>query len=924
MRQSPFHIYYTARMLASYAGEDALVPALASSDMEIYPYQIAAARFALRSPYLPGCILGDECSLGKTYEALLIATQLWYDGKTRQLLILPVNMIGQWTEKLENSFSIPYVVMDTQEAFQRQEGENPFAQDALVITSYDFAVEKADAIGELKWHIVIFDEANCLNKAYTGENKTATTLKRATDGCFKLLLTATPIELSVMDIYGLLYFIDETLLPDDPDTFYHTYFRRPDRYAELGRWVSPYCFRTLKSQVTAYVNFTNRVPYTLSCDFTKEEKRLYEEIMAYVKKTGSLAYPDKTERDVYNMTIQWGHILSSSPQAIGVTLRGAVKRLQERKPADAEGQERYEAELALLTDLQKQAQGIQMSGKMKTLLAVLKKCFARLRQIKASQKAILFTDNLTTMVHLSRLLTEKGYAVLTYSGEKARDYSIMKRFRQDQDVQILIATDDMAKGLDIEFCPVVINYDLLTNAPEMEQRICRCHRQGQRSDVLVVNLVSKDNYADIRCLELINKRVAQFDGIFGMSDTILGNFDAAVDDVLAALRPAGQIQTAFSQNLLEHEAENTAVVEQAENALFTTFTKEVAEKVTLLPRYLEKETQKLNDDLWEVVKYFFKQYNVDQPVFQIDEAERTVTLLQPNNPPVLFTYMIDQFPRKPKFQRYRSISKYGMDKHFLPHQGRIALAGFLSDGILKAVPCEERGTLTVDGDIEDCVIGLYGVTIAPKEKIDWTNDAIYRWAFAGQTASGRILSDEECRRIMELSVVEYTEQFIIDERQKREAEKEGRTYQPTRHSLQDRIGYTQPKPCPLDDHLSVVPYVREQLEKQKDACAEEIERLKLRMAKRKAALDQELETLKDQVEKLEQEAGGAVDRVTQMRAQRQLRLLQKERMEKEDKLFLNGLRLDAELEEQIKQFVENSDWAGKARRHYLIQVTGNN
>lgn len=229
MQKTPFHAYITARTLEQYAGDERLLPAFASSNIEIYPYQIAAAQFALRSPYLKGCILCDEGSLGKTFEALLIATQKWFEGQDRQLMVLPANLVRQWTTKMEASFNLPYILIDCAEIFDellRCGEENPFAQDALVITAYDFAVEKAAYIQKQLWDIVIFDEADRLNKAHTGENKTASALKAATEGSYKILLTPTPITKDIMDIYGLIYFIDETALPDAGD-FYVRYFRKP-------------------------------------------------------------------------------------------------------------------------------------------------------------------------------------------------------------------------------------------------------------------------------------------------------------------------------------------------------------------------------------------------------------------------------------------------------------------------------------------------------------------------------------------------------------------------------------------------------------------------------------------------------------------------------------------------------------------------
>ncbi len=179
---------------------------------------------------------------------------------------------------------------------------------------------------------------------------------------------------------------------------------------------------------------------------------------------------------------------------------------------------------------------------MQTLYEVLKK--------SDLPKAILFTDNLTTLEVLKNFLLFNDFKVIT---TEQADYA--KAFRVAK-TAILLATDTAAKGLDFEFCPMVVNYDLLWNAIEMEQRIARCHRQGQREDVLVVNLLCRENMADVRILELINKRVLQFDGIFGMSDPLVGNFDTSLAEILPQLREKEEIAQAFSDNLQTHKPEN--------------------------------------------------------------------------------------------------------------------------------------------------------------------------------------------------------------------------------------------------------------------------------------------------------------------------------------------------------------------------------
>ena len=317
---------------------------------------------------------------------------------------------------------------------------------------------------------------------------------------FKLLLTPTPITNSIMDVYGLIHFIDESVLPD-AEEFYRRYYRKPEKYPELAAWVSRFAFRTLKSQVAGYVNFTNRLPIVVSYTLNETEKKLYDLIQKYLELPRRDAYP---EMDVWRLSLLFYHTVSSSAQALADMLNAPLKRV--------EG-----AEHEILKAMQTAARTIQGNSKTVKLIETLTPVFDQLKKQKENQKALVFIENLVTLEMLSDALKTAGYGVLTYKDEKA-----LERFRNDETIQILICNDAMAKGLDIEFCPVVVNYDLLYNAVQMEQRICRCHRQGQQSDVLVINLISQENMADVRIVELLRKRVLQFDGIFGMSDAIKG------------------------------------------------------------------------------------------------------------------------------------------------------------------------------------------------------------------------------------------------------------------------------------------------------------------------------------------------------------------------------------------------------------------
>ncbi len=274
MNISYFHAYYKTKELLSYSfGDKQFIPTFASSDIEAYPYQIAAARFAMRSPYLKGAILCDEGSLGKTYEAMLVITQMWYEDRKNILIIVPTPLLKQWTNIIENKFSIPFFSIDNNGIFNEclQDGnENPFLQEGIIITTYEFAQEKCNYIEGVKWDLTVFEEAHYLRRIYTTENKGAKLIYNAVKESYKLLLTATPMQNSIMDLYGLIYIIDERALLDEK-TFYHRYFKKTENYSELASRISKYCFRTIRPQVSSYVKIPERIPITVEFELTKEE-----------------------------------------------------------------------------------------------------------------------------------------------------------------------------------------------------------------------------------------------------------------------------------------------------------------------------------------------------------------------------------------------------------------------------------------------------------------------------------------------------------------------------------------------------------------------------------------------------------------------------------------------------------------------------
>ncbi len=883
MLASPFHAYYQARQLAQLPEDEQLIPVYASSDIQIYPFQLAAAHFALRSPYQKGVVLCDEAGVGKSHEAMLVITQKWLEGCSRILLVIPnADLLHQWVELLEQHYTVPYVVLTHRDHWQQNttpDHPNAFIQDALVITTYDFAADHEEAAKVVNWDLTVFEEANALSPVYQEDNKQAKALKRIAGDSFKLLLTGTPIEKNIMDLYGLICFIDETVLPSERE-FLTRYLRRPENYPELSHLVSPYCFRTLRSQAKCYAKVPERVLMTVEYTPSTQERNLYELLYTYINQPEKKAFPEMNQ---YDLALRLLGLLSSSTAAVLQTIKGVTKRLQ--------GMDDAQEELALWQEMQAVAESIPQDAKAAELLAVLKQGFSLMKKTGAKRKAVIFTESVETQKMLQRLLSPH-YSTLSYHG--SADYSVIHRFQEEGEV--LLSTDNGAKGFHLADAAFVIHYDLLYNTLKMEQRIDRCHRLGQENDVLSVAFIDKNNFADVRKLELVNKRMLVTDGVFGITDDVLGGF---TDDVTAAfpviarrLRSKAQVERDFQATLDTYEEGNRQTVSAAEDVLFTTFTRELADKVKLSPRYIDRKAQELNDTLWEVAKWFFERYNEKNTDchFVIDEAKRTITATNYEQLPVLFYYWTGS-QNKP----YRSQKVYGMGKDFRPKAGQITLSSTIGRGILHELECADTGKLTVSGMEKPCEIGLYTVTLTS------ASSRTEQLVLCGRTESGKVLDEEACKELLALPVQDYTE--------------EGHR---SPHWLKSGS-----RPHGLDKLVPTQKLMEAQMEKLSPAQADEMERMKQRVTAEKVTLSRELNTLDSQVQEAQAELKTATcDRLQRLTLQKKVTKLRQEYMKRQEGQFFEAMRLDMELEERVASFRENEKMAVKVQRDFAIEVTG--
>jgi superfamily II DNA/RNA helicase len=680
---TPFHSKYFAHELTKRCSSDnleKLSQSLNNATIDLNPHQVDAALFAFRSPLSRGAILADEVGLGKTIEAGLIMSQLWAEGKRRILCIMPAALRQQWDRELAEKFFIDALILESSsyKALQAQGQANPFEQrNRVILCSFQFARREAAIIQRTPWDLVVVDEAHRLRNVYKTGNKIARTIRDAIGPRPKILLTATPLQNSLMELYGLTSFIDQHLF-GSAESFRDQFAKRiadgrGDEFADLKRRIQPVCQRTLRRQVSEYVRYTNRVSHTQDFTPTDQEWDLYESVSAYLQRPQSYALP-VSQRALITLVLR--KILASSSFAIADTLGTMIERLEAKAkslaPADGDataalesdyeslaetkeewdgdtpeaaapagdaGAQASEAERAAinqeledLKNYKKLAESITRNEKGSALLTALKTGLARAEELGAKQKALIFTESRRTQTYLKELLVANGYAgkLVTFNGtntdpESQKIYKAWLERHTGQDcvtgsvsadirsalveefrdgAAIMIATESAAEGINLQFCSLVVNYDLPWNPQRIEQRIGRCHRYGQQHDVVVINFVNRKNAADKRVYELLSQKFRLFEGIFGASDQVLGalesgvDFEKRVNDIYQSCRTTEEINAAFDKLQQELELQIQSRLETAKSQLLEHFDVDVQERLRLSQDGKKRQRSRFHQLLW--------------------------------------------------------------------------------------------------------------------------------------------------------------------------------------------------------------------------------------------------------------------------------------------------------------------------------------
>lgn len=657
--------------------------AVSLSGVRPLPHQLEAVYERILPQVRLRFLLADDPGAGKTIMAGLLLKELKLRNAVERVLILaPAPLTLQWQDELRSKFSETFEVINSVLAKGQLAG-NPWERFRQCIASIDFAKRDdiVPGILQVDWDLVIIDEAHKCSARTQGEDlrrtgryKLAEELSRISERI--LLLTATPHQGNVDQFHNFLRLLD-------PDQFISDQLNPQILKLED----SPWFLRRIKEELVDFDGrklFRDRIPLTIPFELSEPEKYLYEQVTKYINKYLGKTKGRKQAAVALARTVLQRR-LASSLNAIFSSLKKRQRRFADLleeldglsvaeqrdrllnlgKPVDTELEsddcneeeldnlaiestvveqlDQLREELRELERLVKLAQRTIDIGTERKLNA-LKDCLARAEfdELKDGRgKLLIFTEHRDTLEYLKKNLTDWGYSTCEIHGgmnvlarkEAQKDFQLHK--------QICLATEAAGEGINLQFCRLMINYDLPWNPNRLEQRMGRIHRIGQKQNVYIFNFAAL-NTVEGRVLEKLLSKLDEIraamdsDRVFDVIGQLLQLNDIRFEEMLREATYGKALEDEAIEQIEKLDPKRLEELEQATGvALATTHvdlsqirrtqTKDyISEEQRLMPRYVEEffkrtcEFFRVNletraDGLWRIpyVKEEFRSGNLD-------------------------------------------------------------------------------------------------------------------------------------------------------------------------------------------------------------------------------------------------------------------------------------------------------------------------
>lgn len=647
--------------------KDSPYECLLNTTIDINPHQVDAFCCAINALKTGGIILADEVGLGKTIEAGLVIKYVIKTGAKKILLVLPASLRKQWEIELEEKFGLK---QDSVRILDRQAIDwDPVGQLkywlldsqklSIVITSYDFSSKLMKRYPKVKWDFIVIDEAHNMRNVFHG-TKRARRLYDCARNIPKILLTATPLQNSLTDLHGLASFIDDRIF--GTEKAFNAQYSENGNYDELKQNLLPILYRTLRKDVSKYMNFANRECRTFDFELSIDEMTLYAQVNKFLKRENLYCLPN-ANRNLIILVVR--KLLASSSFALIETFEIMRKRLVKLKEGtkskhategfdlfwqyiedeiDEDGfedesedikfqRQQIQEEIDEIDRIIETAKRIKVNAKVRALTTAVEAAFTMQRERGIREKVVVFTESKRTQNYIANELISAGYKdddIVLFNGENSdektrkiyqayqvknygktnygqsveRKHAIVDYF--ERNAKILILTDAGSEGLNLQFCNTVINYDLPWNPMKIEQRIGRCHRYGQKNDVVAINLLNTTNAADRRVYDILSRKFELFEGVFGASNIALGiletgiNFEREILEIYQRCNTVAEFNREFDKLDRRLDAKRNSKARQLRDILLT---KTTAEKVSDLDNIKKDIDRYLRQvEYWEKIE----------------------------------------------------------------------------------------------------------------------------------------------------------------------------------------------------------------------------------------------------------------------------------------------------------------------------------
>ncbi|HEU4764990.1 MAG TPA: SNF2-related protein [Candidatus Eisenbacteria bacterium] len=490
-------------------------------DVQHYGHQIQACATALRR--MRGrALLADEVGLGKTIEAGLVLKEYLLRGLVQRALVLvPASLVEQWDQELRRKFDLEFAIL---------KHGTPWWEEPLLLASMDTAklLRHREKVAAASFDLVIVDEAHRLKNQKTLAWKFLDRLAPR----YLLLLTATPVQNDLHELYNLVQLLRPGLL-GTYRTFGREFMRRGDRRMpqntqRLANLLSETMIRTTRASTS--IRFPKREVTNVLFDQSPAERALYENVTRLVRRL--VQSQRENRRGAIKLT------LLTLQKEIGSSTFAAAPTLAKLLARETPGQARNELE-ALLHG----ARAIETNAKFEGIQKLV---------TSSRDKFVVFTQFRATLEFLARSLRGMGVKTAVFHGALSlrEKEAAIAQFKDR--ARVLVSTEAGGEGRNLQFCHLLVNYDLPWNPMRIEQRIGRLHRLGQTHDVHVFNFTAR-NTVENYVLEIVHEKINHFRAVIGDLDMVLGpyavagSFEDAVFTIWANAKGDRDLEREFSK-----------------------------------------------------------------------------------------------------------------------------------------------------------------------------------------------------------------------------------------------------------------------------------------------------------------------------------------------------------------------------------------